>query len=305
MSDVGFSADLHPVLVNPHKQRRTYSMRLGRHRFGYTRDPGEAALFSRSLYETSLRAVVRECAGGRIIEDRDLGSGLVTNVGVLALAYDSQLTVEGKNKVGFNLFANLAYHQWGGKETAAATTDLRLTEALINENTKSAIKAVKDTSHTVTASGEGKPKFVSTAKIEAKEVGPVAIKEWGIFTYELLEATNGTGEKFETVSATTGKIAAANEFTESTTEVLGERLKLAYTEGEAKADWLLVTSNTKRELKGPAWYKQSTGAVEEPNAVSKFKMIPVMFDHRTFASINVEKGNVIEFPWELEIKSGG
>jgi hypothetical protein len=30
-----------------------------------------------------------------------------------------------------------------------------------------------------------------------------------------------------------------------------------------------------------------------------------MFDRRVFGVITVESGNTIEFPWELEIKSGG
>src|SRR6185369_13967155 len=59
----------------------------------------------------------------RLIEDFDLGSGLVTNVGVLALANDSNWSaVNALN----SLFAKMKYHATGTGATAAAATDIKL-----------------------------------------------------------------------------------------------------------------------------------------------------------------------------------
>ncbi len=299
---VGLSASMNPVFHQgnaPTKQRKVFSMRFGKHRFAYTSDPGEGNLFNTALFDTRLRAIVRESDDGRILEEHDFGSGVVTNAGVLVLAYDSQLGKSGANKSGFNLFSNLQFHQWGTSGAEAKTTDIKLGAPATNKNTKSANKAVKDTTHTVTASGTGEPKFVSTSRIEAES--ELKIEEWGIFTFEELGET--TGSPLTEVSPTTGKVTGAPLVASSET-AQGERLKILNAT-EPEDIWGLITSNTTSVVTVPAWYKSSSGALKEPSGTSVFKLRPVMFDHRTFGVITVVSGNVIEFPWELTVKSGG
>lgn len=261
-------------------------------RIAVTRDMGEAALLSTQQFSTKLRAVVRDPAG-RLVEERDLGSGLVTNVGVLALAQD--ITVPGVSAAPANLFANLKWHAWGTGTTAAATTDIKL-QTLAAPTTANAVEA---TTTVVTANGEGKPKIVSTSKIVAG--GSLAITEWGIHTAKVLSATTGTPLTAET--ATSGTVTGT-PLTASSTTALGETLKILVPT-ETEEIWGLITANTTSVVTVPAWYKASSGAVKAPSATSPFTIKPVMFDHRVFAAINVESGNTIEFPWELEIKSGG
>lgn len=296
---VGLSTAMRPVKHYGSAQKKTKAQRVrqfgipGLGRVAFSRDPGEASLLSGNILQTRLSAIVRN-PYGEIVEQRELGSGLVTNVGVLALAFD--YVTDAASTAGFNLFSNLKWHAWGTGTTAAATTDIKL-QTLGKPNETEATEA---TTVAVTTNGEGKPKLVSTSKITASS--SLAITEWGIHTQKKLSETPGTG-KFVSVTSTSGKGSGA-VFTASTTSIKGERLKIAnFT--ESAEGWGLVTASSTEVLTVPAWYLQSTGAVKEPTGTSAYTLKPVMFDHRVFAAINVESGNIIEFPWELEIKSGG
>lgn len=278
-------------------QRKTKVARVrqfgvpGLGRIAMTRDRGEASLFSQFLTNTRLRAIVRD-PEGRLVESYDLGSGLVTNVGVLALAED--WGVPGVKAAPANLLANLKFQAWGTSSTAATVNDIKVT-SLAAPNATEATEGTLST----TPSGEGKPKLISTAKIKAES--SLEIKEWGVFTKKILSATTGTPLTAET--AVSGTVTGT-PLTASSAEALGETLKILVP-SEPEEIWGLITSNTTSVVTVPAWYKQSSGAVKEPKNNSPYTIKPVMFDHRVFAVINVETGNTIEFPWELEIKSGG
>lgn len=290
-SNVGLAASMNPRLLSPNGKRvRTITV-PGFGRIALTRDRGEGGLFDQLLISTRLRAIVRE-PDGKLVEEHDLGSGLVTNVGVLCLAAD--FGVPGVSTTPANLFANLKWHAWGTGATAAAVTDIKVqTPAAPN-----ATEATEGT-NTLTANGEGKPKLVSTSKITAGST--LAITEWGIHTAKVLAAA--TGEPLTAVSATTGT-TTGTALTASSATAIGETLKIVNA-SESEEVWGLITKNTTSVVTVSAWYKASSGAVKEPASTSKYKIRPVMFDHRVFAAINVESGNVIEFPWELEVKSGG
>lgn len=316
-SEMALKATMKPrLIVNEPRSRKVRTLRTPLGRFGYTRDKGEGDMFGTQTLETRLRAIVRD-EGDRVIDEYDLGSGLVTNVGVLALAYDtayggagSELAglatgkPQGKAKTAFNLFSQLAWHQWGTSETSATTYDLAL-NAAAKTKTNAATEAT-EAKNTVTTSGAGKPKLVSTVTLEAGET--LKITEWGIFTQKVLSATTGT--PLTAVSATTGTVTGT-PLTASGEEAQGERLKVLLAaknaKKEAKKIWGLIVHNTTSVVTVPAWYKYGeaeTGGTEEPESTSAYELLPVMFDHRVFGVITVESGNKIEFPWELEIQSG-
>jgi hypothetical protein len=296
---VGLSADMQPRVVKHYgsAQKKTKARRVrqfgipGLGRVAFSKDQGEANLFSRYFLQTRLSAIVRN-PFGEIVEQHNLGSGLVTNVGVLALAED--WVVDAASEASFNLFPNLKWQAWGTGATAASEKDIKL-QTLAAPNATEAVEAT----NTTTPNGEGKPKLVSTGKIKAES--SLAITEWGIHTQKLLSAA--TGSPLVSVTATEGKVTAT-PLTASDKKTKGERLKIIVPT-EATEIWGLITSNTTSVVTVPAFYKQSTGAVQAPVGTSPFSLKPVMFDHRVFSVINVESGNVIEFPWELEIKSGG
>ena len=306
MTDIGMQTRMTPRKLKDHKIRRV-RLPFNKGRIAFTSDPGEANEFLIPQYRTRLRAIVRD-PEDQILEEHDLGSGVCTAVGVLALAYAGTLGGEGKAKESFDLFSHLKWHQWGTSESSGIQ-NIKLGSAATNKNTGSAAKAVEATNK-VTPSGVGKPKLVSTATIEAEST--LEIKEWGIFSQQLLSEEKGTGKfKEGQLSATTAEASGA-VLTASTTEVLGERLKvLEAQENSAKekgsvADegWALITSNSTTVYTFPAWYKEDTGGAYTPEKTSAYVLRPVMFDHRSFAVINVVSGNKIEFPWELEIEGG-
>lgn len=291
MSALGLSASLKPRLVPSGKVRTLTIPRFGR--VAFSRDSGEGGLFDSLLLSTRLRAIVRDPAG-RLVEERELGSGLVTNVGVLALAQDAFCPGVATNPA--NLFANLKWQAWGIGTTAAAVTDIKLESAALANGSST---EAQEATNTLSTNGEGKPKLISTRILKAEST--LAITEWGIFTAKALGPTTGT--PLTAVSATSGTVTGT-PLTASSATAIGETLKIVNTASSADS-WGLITKNTTSVVTVPAWYLTSSGAVKEPTSTSAYVLRPVMFDRRVFSAINVVTGNTVEFPYELEVKSGG
>ena len=300
---LGMSGNLTTTKHFGSAQKKAKAMRVrhfgipGLGRIAFTRDQGEANLFSEHFLGTNLHVTMRD-PSGYVLLDENLGSGLVTNVGVLALASIDIEKAIAKAKEPFNTFALARWHAWGTKATAAAATDVKLgTYAKPTET-----ECVEGTNTLGTANGAGEPKLLSTGTIKAEST--LKIVEWGLHTSKLLSKGYGTAEKFESVTVSSAKIAAANEFPESTSEARGivNEILLAT---EAEEIWGLVTKNTKTVATVPAFYKQSTGAEKAPSGTSLFKVRPVLWDHKEFGQIEVESGNEITFKYELTVKSGG
>ena len=303
-TEMGMRTSMKPRRISD-KKSKAYGFNIPKlGRFSWTRDPGEAELgFKSGLLQTHLMAIVRgpdySERGvqriGEIIEEIDLGSGLVTNIGVTALAYDWGWQTKVAEPI--NTFNVCKWHAWGTGTTAAAKTDFELeayakpTEA--NANAVEGVNSLK-------FENKGKnQKLVSTATITASS--SVAVTEWGLHSYEKLKPTTVESES-STGSSLTGKTAA---FTESKSEARGEQNKVVWAE-KSEAVIGLIEKSTTTVVTIPGWIKagkEETGTT--PEAKSKFRIIPVLFDHRVFSVINVESGNKIEFPWELEIQAGG
>lgn len=273
----------------PKKVRQIWLPGIGR--IAFTTDPGDGFMFGTQLFETRFRMNIRD-SGGRLMESLDLGSGLVTNVGVLALAYDAKAPGVATNLA--TLLANLKWHAWGTGATAAATTDIKLQ----TPGAPTASKAVSGTLSIVN-NGAGEPKFVSTAIITAES--SLAITEWGIFGGE--ELAQATGEPLTAETANSGTVTGT-PLTASSATAKGETGKILNA-SESEDIWGLITSNTTSVVTVPAWYKTSTGAEKQPSATSKYTLRPVMWDHKVFGAVNVESGNKIEGIYELLLKSGG
>src|SRR4051812_4910512 len=84
----GFSAELDTRVVRARGPHRARGLRIpGVGRVMFTRDPGDGGLFAREVFASELYATHRD-GDGQVIHKHDLGSGLVTDVGVLSLAND-------------------------------------------------------------------------------------------------------------------------------------------------------------------------------------------------------------------------
>jgi len=291
-----FGGSLKPRLLKGNKMSKVYSFSVPKFgRFAYTRDPGEAKLFGNSMISTHLGAIVRQ-PDGKIVDEIDLGSGVVTNIGVTALANDSNWTTENTEPI--NTLNVCKYMNWGTGTTPAAQTDYQLQSPIENESGKK--ENVAATSSVLKFAATGNAKIIITGKLEANLAGPTAITEWGLFNTKNLLGTLTESES-STATSLTGKAAA---FTASAAKIRGEQNKVIWAQ-KSEEVYGLITASSTTVLTIPGWVKAAAAEVGiTPEAKSKFKILPVMWDHRVFAAINVEKGNQIEFPYELTIEGG-
>jgi len=260
------------------------------------RDPhGSATLMSGMMFDTHLRAT--HMRNGVIIGEHDLGSGLVTNIGVLALAGDSQWP---QTSIVTNLFKLLQYHASGKGTTAAAFTDIQIeTDSTVGGQTPVAGTQVFTHDQSATAQ-----KWVSVATIAY--TGTEAVTEWGLFNGSTLSRTTGT--PFTATTANTGTVTGT-PLTASAAGVRGETQFVVKTTTTPR--YALITSNSTSVLTlsfsaASGWMVTTTGVIgSTPGSSEAFTLRPVMWDHKVFSAINVLNGDSIQFTYTLTIASGG
>jgi hypothetical protein len=267
--------------------------------------PEHAALHTAGLvFGTNLKAeIYRNVLGhkgevyrrGHKIDEIDLGSGLVTNVGVLSLAND--FAWAAPSGASMATLKNANWHASGVGTTAAAATDIALQTAIAGTPTNGTAGAQS------LVSAANLQKLQTTATIAYGSNN--AITEWGLLTAQTYSATTGT--PFTAGSATTGTVTGT-PYTASSSTVAGEQQLVAKDTTNATPFWGLVTSNTSSVLTVPAWYKvaDGTAAGVTPTNADAFVLIPVLWDHKVFGAINVVGGtDSIAFSYLLTISSGG
>lgn len=288
-SDASFRGDFGAQLLRA-KPIKTHSFRLFGKRVIFSDDPGDANKTSSEFFATSLHAthLAKEdpYTGKRRIKDEiDLGSGLVTNVAMIALANDFAWA---QNCQTLKL-AN--QHATGIGTTPAAATDV------IMGNTTGAPALVAGTQTLVSAANLQKYQTTATTNY----VSGLAITEWGLMTDSVLSATTGT--PFTNTSATSGTVTGT-PLTASSASVQGSQQHIII--AGTTASYLLVLSNTTSAFTGPAWYKTADGtAGTTPGTTEAFTIRPVMFDHKQFSAINVISGDSIAWTYLLTCTSGG
>ena len=260
------------------------------------RQPEHAALHKRGLaFGTNLEASLWR--RGKKEGSVDLGSGLVTNIGVLALAADSQWP---QTSVVTNLFKLLKYHASGKGTTAAAFTDIQIeTDSTVGGQTPVAGTQVftHDQSSTV-------QKWVSVATIAY--TGTEAVTEWGLFNAGTLSSSTGSPFTATTANTATG---TATPFTASSSSVQGLSQYVVKTTTTPRHG--LITSNTTSVLTlsfgaASGWMVNTTGVIgSTPGSTEAFTIRPVLFDHKVFSAINVINGDSIQFTYTLTIESAG
>lgn len=249
--------------------------------------------------ESKERQLVKDLRRLHLLEEHDLGSGLVTNVGVLGLANDFAWS---PTNAPHNLFRALKYHASGTGATAAAATDIKLQTASGNGG-QTPVAGTQ-----VLSSAANLQKYQSVATISY--TGAEAVTEWGLFAYDsTLPATSAlsdaTGSPFTAGSATTGTVTAT-PLTASSASAMGQQMSIFENTGNATPSWGLVLSNTTSVVTVPAWYKVSDGtAGANPANTNTYVIRPIMWDHKVFAAINVANGDSIQFTYTLTISSGG
>ena len=149
-------------------------------RFALIRDKeGEATGFPGGIgFHSNLSAML--IRDGKIIKRRNLGSGLVTNVGVTAMANDFNWAAPSAASVATLRLSNQHVSGIGG--TAAAATDITLV------NTTGVPAAVAGTQTLVSAANSQIYRTVATVAYTST----LAITEWGLFTAATLSDSTGS-----------------------------------------------------------------------------------------------------------------
>lgn len=227
--------------------------------------------------------------GKDLVKCHDLGSGLVTNVGVMAMANDFAWSAQ----LNLSTIGLANQHAWGTGATAAAATDIAC-QTLAAPTTTSAQAGVQ-----TLISAANLQKYQTVATIAAG--GTLAITEWGLHSLGTLTAT--TGSPLTAATATTWQDTGSVQ-TASSATVRGQQQTIIVP--GTTTVYGLTLSNTTHIGTIPAWYKVADGTLgSTPGNTETYVIKPVMWDHKVFSAINVVSGDSVQFTYTLTVTSGG
>lgn len=306
LGNAGFGGQLTTRLIRAPRPSHVRQLRVpGLGRVMFTRDPGEGQILAREVFISHLSAVHRD-GDGTLIDQHDLGSGLVTDVGVLALANDFAWPAPSAAAINTLRIAN--NHASGTGTTAAAVTDIKLQTPSTNggQTLVAGVQSLVQASTAGTGT-TGTQKYQSVATINY--TGTEAVTEWGLFGNKGAVGgtglTDATGSPFTAGAATTGTVTGT-PLTASTTTVQGQANTLVENTNATRVSWGLVLSNTTGVLTVGAWYKTADGSAgTAPVNADTYVLRPIIWDHRVFSAINVNNGDSIQFTYQLVVNQGG
>lgn len=306
-ADTGFGGALAMQVFRAPKPHNVRSVRIpGLGRVMFTKDPGEGKLLAREHFISHLFAKHTD-GDGKIIDIHDLGSGLVTDVGVLAIANDFAWPTTAAT-IALNTLRVANNHATGTGATAAAVTDIKLQTPSANGGQTMVAGAQSLVAASTAGTGTtGTQKYQTVATMNY--TGTEAVTEWGLFGN--LGAIGGTalssatGSPFTAGSATSGTVTAT-PLTASANGTQGQTLTVADNTNATRVSWGLITANSTSVLTVPAWYKTADGSAgTAPVNADTMVFRPVMLDHKVFSAINVNNGDSIAFTYQLTPNQGG
>lgn len=254
----------------------------------WTPDRGDAFRPADLFFQSHLNAKLIRADG--TTKNYDLGSGLVTNVGVMAMANDFAWSAQ----LNLSTIGLANQHATGTGSTAAAVTDIAC-QTLASPTTATAVT--------------GTQTFVSAANVQIyRSVATIAytttlaITEWGL--HSLATLSSATGSPFTATTTATAWNDTASAQTASSATVRG--LQQTIVVPGTTTVYGLNLSNTTHTAQIPAWYTVAGGlAGATPGNTETFVIKPVLWDHKIFTAINVVNGDSIQFTYSLTIASGG
>lgn len=297
---LGMQGELRTLISRAAKPHSAHTiLRIpGMGRLLFTRDTyGSAKMFADQVFATRLLADHYD-GDGKLIGQHDLGSGLVTNVGVFAMSNDFAWSAS----LNLSTLGTQNFVATGTGSTAASINDFRC-QTLAAPTTTTAVTGVQSLVAPTTFVGPTSPIFKQVTTVNYTST--LAITEWGL--HSLATLSSSTGTPFTATSTTTwtdtGSAQTASSATvrglqqtivlPGTTTVLG--LNISNT---THVGTLAASATT-------GWYTQATQANgSTPGATEAFTIIPVMWDHKVFAAINVNNGDSIQFTYSLSINGG-
>lgn len=266
--------------------------------FGFSREAYDAATHMQGLrFGTNLKASL--FTRGKFQGTVDLGSGLVTNIGAMALANEA-VTLASPSGSRINLLYLANQHVTGKGTTAASALDYKI-ETISTNGGQTAIAGTQSFS---SAGTMAVPVYKTVATISY--TGSEAVTEWGLMTNATLSST--TGSPFTAATATTFT-GTATPYTASSSTVQG--LQQQIVEPGTTTVLGLIASNTTSVAtltnNGTTgwWTKAAMTAGSTPGGTETYTLRPIMWDHKVFSAINVVSGDSIQFTYSLTVTSGG
>ena len=260
--------------------------------------PEHAALHSRGMaFGTNLKATLFH--RGKYQGDVDLGSGLVTDWGAMALANEA-VTLASPSGARINALFLSNYHASGTGVTAASAHDYKI-QTISTSGGQTPVAGTQTFSTTGTAAS---PKLQTVATIAYTNTE--AVTEWGLHTSGTLSSTTGT--PFTNTTATTFT-ATGTPFTASSSTVQG--LQQQIVEPGTTTVIGLIASNTTSVATlvnngTTGWWTRAAGtAGSTPGTTEAYTLRPIMWDHKVFSAINVVNGDSIQFTYTLTVTPGG
>jgi hypothetical protein len=289
-------ADLHfkPKLKIRHVKRRpNFARDLFRTPWGrlmWTADRGDSLLFGKEVFMSQLTAI-HFGADGAIKEARDLGSGLVTNVGVNLLANDPAWAAGATLK-------QMNYHAIGTGSTAAAAADFYLQTA----------NGATNLSGTTNGYMTGTQSYVT----------PNVWKTVATFTFTGSVAVTERVLTMSNAAALTGRSA-----TSTATGSLTDTGAAFTTAGNGLAGWSVeansaaintptttamgqISSNTATVLTLlGGWLTLANAGASTPSGTTNYVVYPSIWDHKVFGAFNAINNDTLQFQYSLTCQSGG
>lgn len=266
--------------------------------FGFSKERFDAANHMQGLtFGTNLKASLY--SKGKYQGTVDLGSGLVTNVGAMALANEA-VTLASPSGSRINTLFLANQHITGTGATAAAALDHKI-QTISTQGGQTAVAGTQSFS----ASGTmAVPIYKTVATVSY--TGTEAVTEWGLFTHATMSST--TGSPFTAATATTFT-GTASPYTASSSTVQGLQQQLIIP-GTTTVIGLIASNTTSV---GTLTNNGTTGwftvaamtAGSTPGNTETYTLRPIMWDHKVFSAINVINGDSIQFTYSLTVTSGG
>jgi hypothetical protein len=234
---------------------------------------------------------------GKYQGTRDLGSGLVTNVGAMALAEEA-VTLASPAGARINTLFLSNQHISGTGATAASALDFKI-QTISTQGGQTAVAGAQTWINTMAV-----PKYQTVATIAY--TGGEAVTEWGLFTSATMSTTLGT--PLTAATATTATVTGT-PLTASSTTVQGQQQQLLIP-GTTTVIALVATNTTSVATLvnngTTGWFTQAAMTNgSTPGGTEAISWRPIMWDHKVFSAINVVNGDSIQFTYQLTVSSGG
>lgn len=293
-SSVGMAGDLATKRLRP-STHKAHSLRIpGLGRMILTRDSGDATILSNEVFATNLSA--HHFDGDGLHKDSyDLGSGLVTNIGVNLMANDWTLATAPVLK-------QMNFHGSGTGTTAAAATDYYLQTAIGSGSLTGSTNGYM----TGTQSWVSPNQYRTVATFNY--TATLAVTEWALL--------NANGANFSGTATSTGNNTLTNtgaSFTTTGNGLMSWTVEASATAVNTPTTTAMgqIASNSATVLTilgtsgSGSWLTLANASASNPSGTTSYVVYPSMWDHKVFSAINVVSGDSIQFTYTLTVNSGG